>query len=919
VYFTGAQHAVFRVKWGENEKPAPFVGTPGTPGGGETGLRDPCAIAFDAKGTLYVADRGNHRVVAFDREGKLVGQVLVNWPRQLVVLPETGVLYVTSGFKQAELLKFRSMAASKPVAALHLQSPYPILALDTSSTPSALYVANMGLPEPGEGKQKELLVRLLDRGTSFQISKVLSADDPPRQPLLYGVDRERERVYGSWFVGEWWRMDGQTGEIERFDTLLSPKSNGITEIAAGAGGVLVHVKGELGRLDHALRPLPFPSLGTYIAEFDNEDAIRCYCGHGVCLAPDGDIYWIHERKGDAKPMRLSALNAEGTIKKDSLITFETGSPAGVRVDRQGNIYVIDHLKPLDQLIPEDLKGKAERRRLDLFMHHYGSLLKFRPTGGRVTLIDKAKARKIDLKPGQKQFTTAEGQANFVAEGVEWSYFGVSMIRPARLRAGCRCWTPRFDLDDYGRVFVPDELRCRILVLDANGNEIMSFGRYGNVDDHEPGVALADPRTVMVSRKAAYVGDMTNQRIMRVPLRSEARASCEVIIEGVPSPLSRALRKLRKEAVRKSPHLDANLDWIRLDRQLAGRSLDEARGLLCLACREVTDWPEKEMEALLGHYLRSRSEELRATVVWALWGKTTPGGTGQKLLRKALKDKSDLVCSAAALTLVYRDDPSGLPELFDGALSKNRHAYRLAETAILKKAIAYDPNDPRAYQVDDRQSIVPRYPTGPKEIDALVRILKATRPGPRRKSSLPWHLRRATIFMLGLSESNVAAEALFEELRTAPLTGNNLNCVIGALGILRHRPATPELVEFVKRGTAPNWRGGHADRAEVFAATALGRIAAPESVQPLIELLDSPTRGSAEQSLRALTAIFYPQYPPDGRLIPRGNELALVRIDRLPDMAARRRAWEGFWKTYGANAAWSEDGPPMRHTGGKVGP
>jgi len=911
IYISGADHAVLRVTWGSEEEPESFVGTPGKPGAGPAGLKDAAAIAFDAKGILYVADRGNHRVAAFDRDGKWIGEIPVRWPRHLAVHPKNGTIYVTSGYRNVELLKFRDIRTPGPLAKLNLHAEWPFLALDPKATPPRLYIANMGLPGAPKGTQDELLVRLVDDGAKLRIDKVLSDDDPPRQPLLYGVDRERELVYGNWTFEGWWRMDGRSGKVETFDTLMAPKSNGILEIGGG-GNIIVHVAHQMGRLDHNLRPLPFSALGSYMAELPAEDGLRSYYGRDVCLAPNGDIYWIHERGGYGQPMRCSALNADGTLKKDSLITFESGSPAGVRADRQGNIYVVDHLKPLDQLVPDALEDVARKRRKDLFMHHYGSLLKFKPDGGAVRLVNKGRASRLDLEPGQVQFTAADGQGNFVAEGLEWSFFGVSMIRPARPRSGCQCWTPRFDVDDHGRVFVPDELRCRVIVLDANGNEITTFGRYGNVDDASPGVPLADPRTVMVSRKAAYVGDTTNQRVMRVPLRYEVTASCQITLPGDPLSPSKAFEKVRREALQRSPYLESHIDWDRLAHEADAKGVDELRAAICMRCRALPDWPQKEIKALYSRYLLSRAEPLRAAVVWSLWGAGTGGDTGRDLLRDALNDKSEVVRAAAAMTLAYRDDPSGLPVLFDTVLSKNRDAYRLAETAILKRVIANDPDDPRAYLVDDRKAIVPRFDLGPKDVDALVRVLKATRPTGKRGSYVSWYLRRATLFMLGLSKSPEAAEALLEELRDVPLKGNNLNRFVGALGVLRHRPAVPDLVEFVKRGYAPGWRGGHGDRAEVFAATALGRIAAPESVGPLVELLDSTKRGVAEQSMRALTAMFYPAYPEDGRLIPKGNELNLTRIDRLPEPAERREAWDTFWKANKEHCAWNPKGaPPLR--------
>jgi len=930
IYISGARHAVFRVKWGENEKPELFVGTPDKPGAGTRSLNGPSGIAFDGQGNLYVADRNNHRIAVFDPDGGFLTRIPLEWPRRLVVHPRTGAIYATSGFRNQHLVKFSHRSEGKPVARCDLRTDWPSIALDGRGSKPILYVGNVKTRDPKLDPRTRVLIRLIDAGDKFTSEKVLSASARPKQPLLYGVDRERELVYGNWPYEGWWRMDGRTGRIETFDTLLAAKANGITEISAGADGtVVVHVRGEIGRLDRHLMPRPFSATGTYTYNFPKEDSLRSYYGRDVTIAPNGDIYWIHERGGYANPMRCSAVNFDGTRKKDSLIVFETGSPAGVRVDRQGCIYVIDHLKPLGRLVPEEMDHKITRRRLDRFVHHYGSLLKFKPTGGKVRLMGTGVPKARQLESGQMQFTAVEGRGDFVVDGALWSYFGVSMIRPARPRSGCQCWTPRFDLDDFARVFVPDELRSRIIVLDTNGNELMTFGRYGNADDHGPGIPLADPRTVMVSREAAYIGDMTNQRVVRAKLSYRRSAGCTVTVPArTLTEVARELREqdrilerrialrlmnaelrvadLRAEAAKLSPRVKHRLDWDGLVLKVAARASgalanreDAQAELAVTAPREVRDWREREVDALLGKYLASGGEGLRLAVVWGLWDGRC-GKAGEELLLQALKDESQLVRVTAAYVLLDRKNTAGLAHVFQGALSKDSNVYKMAETAILKKVLGAG------------------HSIGKAEVEALGEILRQTRGADRASRTSYWYLRRAVFLMLPLSTDRAGAEsALLAELRAGEqLTGNNLNRVIRGLGVVRSVKAIPDLVGFLKRGRNPGWRGGHGDRAESFAATALANIAAPESVAPIIELLDSETAGTAAQSLRALTLMFDPGAPADRRLVPRAGRLEQVRIARLPRPTAIRGAWEEFWKASGAKYERDPDGPPLRVKAGK---
>ena len=89
---------------------------------------------------------------------------------------------------------------------------------------------------------------------------------------------------------------------------------------------------------------------------------------------------------------------------------------------------------------------------------------------------------------------------------------------------CNCESARFDLDGFGRLFIPDAMRASVVVVDANANEIVRFGGYGNTDSRGPGspapwpgIALAWPLVVRVSESACYVADTVNHRILKAAL------------------------------------------------------------------------------------------------------------------------------------------------------------------------------------------------------------------------------------------------------------------------------------------------------------------------------------------------------------------------------------------------------------------
>ncbi len=899
VYVSGGRHAVFRVKWGEKEKPEVFVGTPGKSGSGKTGLKDPRGIAFDAEGRLYVADRGNHRIACFDGEGKFFGELRIEWPRQVLVHPRSGVVYVASGYRRCRLSKFSPSTSSEQAgwpkyekgADTDLRSAWPVLTLDASGTRPVLYAANVERRNAATGVSHKAVVRITDAGGSFRLAGEISDGSKMLQPQLLGVDRRRELVYGTTGVfGSCARWDGRSGRREEVPDLLHPKANGIRGMTASSDGkVVTHVMGEHSRMDASLRPLPFADSGTYIARLPREDCPRSYYDRGTCIAPDGSLYHVHERGGYTQPMRVTAVKADGSTKKDSIVVFESRSAAAVRVDRFGNIYVLDHLKPPGKPVPDAFGGKVKIGRHNRFVYNYGSVLKFGPGGGTVKQMSRRAPAKRQLASGQLQFTTAEGRGDFVSEGAQWAWYGVSMIQPALGRQGrCMCWHPRFDLDDFGRVFLPDQLRCRAVVLDANGNRITAFGRYGNVDDRAPGIPLADPRTVMVSDRAIYIGDMSNNRIVRAELRYRTAKSCSIMLAESAEKLSAAVEAVRQEVIGISPDLARAIDWFSLP-----RNQGEARAQVC---RRAASGGHFEIPKA---YLKSGSRAVRLAAVWSLYGVCKE--QGKSLLRDALADRDQLVRLAAADALLADGDASGVAEVFKGARSADPDVFKLAETVVLKKLVVWDAAHAQAGLVEPRKCYVPRHKMTANDVKVLGEMLldltrKDTRPEVKRAQY--WFLREKTIYLLALSKRPEAVEPLLTSLRLEKKNawGRNRNRLIGAMGLYRVREAVPDLLSFLARGRGSFILRDQGDRAEVRAAIALERIADPKSVGPLIELLASRKKDVRELSRRTLSRIFEPKTPVDRCLVPKGKKLEAVRIDKLPEPAAFRDAWRAFWKT-----------------------
>ncbi len=62
----------------------------GTPGDGPGQFNTPHSIAVDAKGNVYVADRGNRRIQVFDGEGNFLRQITIDVPAPPDARPAIG-------------------------------------------------------------------------------------------------------------------------------------------------------------------------------------------------------------------------------------------------------------------------------------------------------------------------------------------------------------------------------------------------------------------------------------------------------------------------------------------------------------------------------------------------------------------------------------------------------------------------------------------------------------------------------------------------------------------------------------------------------------------------------------------------------------------------------------------------------------
>jgi hypothetical protein len=178
--------------------------------------------------------------------------------------------------------------------------------------------------------------------------------------------------------------------------------------------------------------------------------------------------------------------------------------------------------------------------------------KDQPSIGLMSLPDTMKKEEV--------YGTFRTMGKTYLQGAKWWYFGVAHLGDMGVWGGgnhCHCTGCDFDVDNFGRVFAPDNGRQRVTVLDTNGNVILHFGAYGNQNYCGPDSYVVDPKTKLlrppkpddpkdimrpfaspevafnfiiglaVTERHAHVADCANRRMLRCKLGYAAQETCEI--------------------------------------------------------------------------------------------------------------------------------------------------------------------------------------------------------------------------------------------------------------------------------------------------------------------------------------------------------------------------------------------------------
>lgn len=550
-------HVVYRgaADLAADQKFEPFYGEMEKPGAEAGQLNDPCGLAVDKDGNLYICDSGNNRLLVLSPDKRVLRNWDVKAPKVVLVHPRNGAVYVVSSLpgkmtkqittQPRKLLKYASLKADAPQAEFDFRGERIIAALDASGDTPAVWLARAAKPTYrfAEGSLKGevggAILKIVDRGDTFEslgdpvsgtpfgpFPRTRPAETAPNikamEPSYISVDRRNEIVMAGSapYLEDHVRglFDGRTGKPlgtynggEHAD-VVTRFSNG-EEFMDPRGRFLVHQSGigEIIRLTpDGRKRLPFEATGRDTVEpvfrgFEEtnagskpllDEAIVFFSRHqrmrGVTVAPNGDLYVAHHIfASKTSDLAVSHVTAGGQIRRYEFITSDAGG-GGVRVDRQGNVYTVSGVYPANV---KDVWPLASVLPDKAHVGKGTADFTRQQTGSLVKFGAKGGHIIKDINGPLWLYYEGKPRTDHLAPRVRTDGDVQWLFFGAAPCSGlqyCVCEQARFDLDGHDRLFVPEATRYSVAVLDTQGNFICRFGQYGNMDSRGPGSPIATP-------------------------------------------------------------------------------------------------------------------------------------------------------------------------------------------------------------------------------------------------------------------------------------------------------------------------------------------------------------------------------------------------------------------------------------------
>ena len=515
-------------------------------------------LAFDGKGNLLVCDRLANRIVVLDLSGNEVGSFPVDNPQSVVCNRKSGVVYVVTAtpnkkvnLADKKLIKFSGWNDPEQISSFELpQIGQGVeLTIDESGKTTVIWI---GCGEVGSWSWyvagEQWLWRLEDTGDEFVKSTpidVIGDGMGPQMRLAVQPENDIILVRGAYATHA--AYNGITGE-----QVETPFKHCL-DMGVGLDGNWYIVQnnawqGKVIRYAPDFSPIqgePGENAGYEYGKWG-----AGLCGFGLSADHEGKLYAASlsnhqvgsgevivtfDLEGKAAAGPRMENSKEFQLQKKKIFNSCLVGPVqtalnGMQIDHAGNIYIGTRLFPKGYKFPAGFED-------DIFYpQHCGSVVKFKPDGGAIYMIEGTFykwARKVytNSVPDDALWlerTAGWPKGKYYAENGVTAYHSLGGISglPPKGFGGCSCRRAMFQVDGWGRLFIPNTVTYSVRVADNENNDIFTFGNYGNVDSRGNGdnIPLGWPEAVSVSEKAVYVADALNHRIVRLLKKYAAEES-----------------------------------------------------------------------------------------------------------------------------------------------------------------------------------------------------------------------------------------------------------------------------------------------------------------------------------------------------------------------------------------------------------
>lgn len=483
-------------------------------------------VAVDNANHVFVCDRLNNRVSVLSDDATLVRDIAVTNPDDVAYDMESKALYVTTRFGRqgatgnVQLLRFDNWEKDTQPSLTMMLCINDMVILPRERT----YIKIVGA---GEKKRiwigyKDLPVRIYrEKGKELELVRDFYQSGQKLRYLAFRsmvVDPVTDTAYFAsgcsdvWKLKDWEKADFRqcrdTKDQPKGDThgrSTHPRQIFAADVAIDSRNRYLFTRQcnndlvyrwALDGEDHARAPVGNANIPAYSDTLImNEWAGSLYFDRGMWPSPDGGMFTL------SGTPRINYLDVHlfyhpidpnnGPGKCEAILKLGEMC-AGLRVDRKGRIYIGVRL-PNDT--PKPPAGFADDWAYKNLM---GKIVMYEPTGTKEKLYPtqpKGPAKVYDVHFGH--ISRDSGQIGF---------------------------SPRFGVDEYGRICYTNTLSRNVSLMDNAGNEILRFGTYGNIDNWKElegrwsetkTIPLSWPGSVDATDGWIYVADHANNGVLRL--------------------------------------------------------------------------------------------------------------------------------------------------------------------------------------------------------------------------------------------------------------------------------------------------------------------------------------------------------------------------------------------------------------------